>query len=98
MKCAIGGCGENPTILASNLNVPGGLSSGGLVLDGANLYFSNATQLGLGGDGQVMRCSTAGCGSAPTVIASKLDEPACIAADATSIYIQSNTTILKLPK
>jgi hypothetical protein len=37
MKCAVGGCNSNPTVVAAGLDYPRAI-----VLDGANVYWANA--------------------------------------------------------
>jgi hypothetical protein len=51
-----------------------------IVVDANNVYFTT------GGAGQVMSCALAGCGSAPTVLASMEPGPAALAVDATTVY------------
>jgi hypothetical protein len=98
LRCPIAGCLGLPTTLASKQSAPGDLFPGGLAVDEENVYWTNATQLGLGGDGKLMKCAKSGCGGEPTVVASEIDEPGPIAVDATSIYTRNHYSITKVPK
>jgi len=98
LECPIAGCLGIPTTLASKQIAPGDLLPGGLAVDEQNVYWTNDTQLGLGGNGKLMKCAKSGCGGKPTVVASEIDEPGPIAVDATSIYTRNHYTITKVPK
>ena len=69
MACAIGGCADKPTVLASGRSVEPGtdLSPAALVTDGENVYWSDATS-GSALSWAVFKCAVAGCNDAPTVI------------------------------
>jgi hypothetical protein len=79
-RCAIGGCGGSPTIVASGIAT--GNSGAGLAVDGTNVYWTGAAG--------IMRCSVNGCGSSPTLLVAAAS-PAAIALDATSVYWTETT-------
>ncbi len=68
MECAIGGCGNNPTILGSGWTggEPEGMipTPSGLTIDATSVYWS-AALTSFGGD--VLSCAIGGCGCQPTV-------------------------------
>jgi hypothetical protein len=69
MKCALGGCNNNPTVLAAVS--PAWL--GAIALDATSVYWTSATSTSTpptSPNGQIMRCSNSGGGGTPTVVAS----------------------------
>jgi hypothetical protein len=75
MKCAIGGCGGNPTVLGGT-----GVGLFGYVaVDTTNVYWPD-------GNGNINKCAVGGCGGTPTVLASSQGNVRAIAVDATSVY------------
>jgi hypothetical protein len=60
MKCAIGGCKNNPIVLASGWTQFGATVPSALVLDETNVYWA--------GSGLVISCSLGGCACKPTVL------------------------------
>ena len=73
MKCAVGGCAQSPTTLASGAR-PGNV----LAVDGVNVYWLDAPN--------VVKCSVDGCAGSPTVTASGQNGPLGPVLDATSLY------------
>jgi hypothetical protein len=74
MKCAVGGCGGAPTLLANNQLQPYAIAT-----DGINVYWTT-------GVGNIMRCPVGGCGNAPVIIAHAQGNIGGVAVDATSVY------------
>ena len=74
MKCAVGGCGNAPTVLAN--------SKGpfGVAVDSANVYWTDPQA------SSVMKCSTGGCGGTPTTLATGQGNPTAIATDGINVY------------
>jgi hypothetical protein len=83
LACAKGGCNNGPTVLASGLRNPGGLTT-----DGANVYFTErgVTMNNNAMDGRVSKCAIAGCSNQATTLASNLSYPHGIAVDASHVY------------
>jgi hypothetical protein len=75
VKCAIGGCGGAPTVLAADASDPTGIA-----VDAANVYWTDFLS------GQVMECAVGGCSGQPTVLASGQSAPYAIAVDGASVY------------
>lgn len=68
MKCAISGCNNNPTVLATVASA----WLGAIAVDATNVYWTSAastTTAPTSPNGQIMMCSTRGCGGSPTVLA-----------------------------
>ena len=76
MKCAIAGCGGNPTVLASGQALPDGITA-----DGTNVYWVNS------GTGQIMQCPAAGCGGNPVALTTGLSNPTGIALYGGVLYV-----------
>jgi hypothetical protein len=74
-ECALGGCGGNPTQLASGQGGPFKIVS-----DGKNVYWTNFN------DGTIARCAVGGCGGKPTVLATGQVGADGIAVDALNVY------------
>jgi hypothetical protein len=69
MKCAIGGCSEQPSALASNRKLsPGSVRSLAFATDGQNAYWSDETPLDAGPQSALVKCAVTGCNEAPTAI------------------------------
>jgi hypothetical protein len=73
-KCALGGCGTSPTTI-SGIGQPFGV-----VLDAANVYWSDNT------NNTVDKCPLAGCGGSPTVLATTSSGMQLLAQDSKSLY------------
>ena len=78
MKCAIAGCDNHPTVLASGLSLLPiqGLIPSSLALVGTELYWvgQEMTQGGV-----IYSCGTSGCNCSPSLIASGLNDPVGLA-------------------
>jgi hypothetical protein len=81
MTCALGGCKQQPTTMAT-----GQASPSGIALDTANVYWANAGIDGYGTDGSLMQCEVDGCNLAPTVVLAGGIGPTSIAVDAGYAY------------
>ena len=79
VSCAIQGCGNEPTVLASGWGQPGGLPvvPGALAVDSSRVYWV--------GSGDVLSCGLAGCGCAPTCIAA-VDDPTGLTVAGGNVY------------
>ncbi len=87
VKCAVGGCGNRPTVLAT-LSLPtpfpsaiaGGIptSPSALAVDATNVYWTEQTA--------VRACAIGGCGCSPTTIATGVNQPPGVAAAAGSAF------------
>lgn len=74
-KCAIAGCNNNPTILASGQSGPNAIA-----VNGDDVFWTNSTGLQA-----IMKCSISGCNDNPTPLA--VNQVASgIAVDATNVY------------
>jgi hypothetical protein len=81
MKCAVGGCNQQPTTLAK-----GQASPSGLAVDATSVYWANTGINGFGTDGALMKCAVGGCGQTPAVVLAGGIGPDTIAVDATRLY------------
>jgi hypothetical protein len=96
MKCALTGCGNDPTMVATAPGLQqGGIAIGGIAVDADNVYW---TYQGPGSNGAVMKAPLAG--GAPTMIACGQDMPISLALDATSVYWATlgDDTVMRAPK
>jgi hypothetical protein len=79
MKCAIQGCNNQPTVLATvsisvtNMSIPGALA-----IDATNVYWVEPLN--------VSSCAIQGCNGVPTVVANSQDEPTGVAVGGGSAY------------
>jgi len=82
MKCAIGGCGGNPTKVAT-----GQVSPRAIAVDAANVYWIDVTPPSMvaAASGTVMECAIGGCGQ-PSVLASLQTSGPTIAVDGRNVY------------
>jgi hypothetical protein len=82
MRCELGGCGANPTLLAPADN------PNWIAVDSTNVHWTAGVTPqpdgGLG-PGVVLECATAGCGGTPTAIATGV-YPSSVAADSSGLY------------
>ena len=86
VACAKSGCGPAPTVLASALDAPVGITT-----DGINVYWTETGPDFLAGSpvtgtGSVRKCAVGGCGNAPINIATGLTSPGAIALDDAYVY------------
>jgi hypothetical protein len=86
-------CAMQPTPFASGRS---GLASAMVVAGSSDVYWSETGTSA--GDGKIMSCPVAGCGSAPTVRVAGLTDPSGIAQDNTSIYFLDAYGVYKLAK
>jgi hypothetical protein len=85
-SCAVGGCNQKPTVMASNQ-----YQAYAVATDGTNVYWTTLA-------GLIMKCSISNC-STPMQLQSNQSHPIAIAVDATSVYwinSQGNGEIQKL--
>jgi hypothetical protein len=87
MRCALTGCDNTPTILASSGDAyvwslgPIALSAD-TVFFGHGLFFDGSTQR----DGEILACAKSGCAGNPTVIATSAYGPTNLATDGIDVY------------
>jgi len=81
MKCAISGCDDAPTAIATNQEFPWGIA----LDDAGGIYWTNGGASDAA-TGAVMRCDIAACAGGPTVVASSQAHPGGIALDSTRVY------------
>jgi hypothetical protein len=92
-ECAIGGCNNKPTQLASNT------SATAIAVDATTVYWGSDTA------GSVVSCLITGCNGTPTTLASGQDFPLGMALDAANAYWTTagdsdgaTGTVMKCPK
>jgi hypothetical protein len=83
MKCAVGGCGQVPTTLAT-----GQVSPMSITVGGAYAYWWNHGMAGV--DGSIMRCAVGGCGGVPAALATNTYVLA-IAVTSSALYFTEDT-------
>jgi hypothetical protein len=86
LACAKSGCGATPTVLASGLDAPIAIAT-----DGINVYWTETgpdvvAGAPVTGAGLVRKCAVAGCGNAPTNVATGLTGPGALALDDANVY------------
>jgi hypothetical protein len=84
-SCAITGCNDKPTTLATQQNNPVDIAT-----DGAFVYWVEQ------GAGTVRKCAVTGCSNSPATLASNLSNPVAIEVDSTSVYFAASGSITKL--
>ncbi len=84
-SCAIAGCNDKPTTLATQQNNPVDIAT-----DGVFVYWVEQ------GAGTVRKCSVSGCSNNPATLASNLSNPVAIEVDSTSVYFAAAGSITKL--
>jgi hypothetical protein len=75
-KCAIGGCNNSATTLASSLTEPRALH-----IDATNIYWTT-----LDTSGAVLKCAKSGCNGTPTTLASAQNFAMSLQIDGTNVY------------
>jgi hypothetical protein len=88
MSCAIGGCGGDPTTLASTQ--PGLY---GVAVDSSGVYWTT----GIGESRTLVTCAKSGCGASPTELASFTDSSGALTVDSSSVYWTTVTAVMKCP-
>lgn len=85
MKCAVGGCGGAPSVVASNLG-----GAFGVVVDSTNVYWTN------NGDDEVVMPHRR-CALGPTLVAPApgLEWPYSVVVDSTSVYWSEAGSVVK---
>jgi hypothetical protein len=80
LKCAVGGCNNEPTVLASIPGSGGGLPviQSALALDANSVYWTTQST--------IESCAIGGCGCTPTMIASSLIQPPGVAVGGDRVY------------
>jgi hypothetical protein len=99
-RCPPSGCGSNPTVML------GSIRPISIALDETSLYVSDYDVFQLdgadgGGEGRIVVCPIAGCGSSPPVVlASGGISPYAIAVDADRVYFTNfmHGTVVAIPK
>jgi hypothetical protein len=74
-KCAITGCGANPTMITPT-DFPLGIA-----VDATGIYWLSGSGLGY-----LLHCPLTGCGAGPAVLATGQDQPFSLVMDATTLY------------
>lgn len=79
MKCAVRGCDNHPTVLATiSMNVNDPATPGALVIDATNVYWVEPTT--------IRSCAIDGCNGVPTVIANSQNAATAVAVGGGSAY------------
>ncbi|HTB73689.1 MAG TPA: hypothetical protein VK762_10615, partial [Polyangiaceae bacterium] len=81
MKCALGGCGDNPSELA------GSIDPREVVADGTNVYFTDVVSE------TVFKCPPGGCGNNPTPLADNQSSPWFVAVYGGVVYWTDNVAM-----
>lgn len=81
MKCALSGCNNTPTVLVGATAALAATNQ--IALDDANVYVVDANPAG---QGRVVGCAKAGCGSNPAELAIGLNAPRALVTDGVNVY------------
>src|SRR6185436_18128620 len=78
-QCAIGGCGNNPTALATGYGL-------GIAFDAKDVYWAAPSS------GTIARCAIGGCNNNATLVAFAQAYPEMVAVDSSAIYWTNYTS------